>query len=211
MKCLKCKREFDPYCPECKESAGYNPSAKESVYYSRPSEKKTLRGGALAAVIVGGSILAVSLFYGMCFFLFGVNSSEIVDNKRYYINDTVNCNNFIYTLTKAEFNSPKSKTDENYYMLYITLELENISNNTQFADTSVGLYADDYLCNPYYRNDDNIAYEDGSSEIELYAGKKFRYEFEYQVPKNAENISLCVNSVNWDNDYDKQFKFIIKD
>ncbi|MCH5304091.1 MAG: hypothetical protein J1E41_04430, partial [Ruminococcus sp.] len=97
-----------------------------------------------------------------------------------------------------------------YDILHITLELKNNSNESEEIDTGFNVYADDYLCKLFDSNDDDYWDEGDTSEVELFSGKKFKYELEYMIPKDTQNVKLYVDAYNYWYESEKQFAYTIK-
>lgn len=74
-------------------------------------------------------------------------------------------------------------------ILKAEFELENIGTSDKFADYSdFKCYADGYACDDFYSVDD--AGLEGPFNTTLSAGKKVRGNIYFQVPKNAEKVTI---------------------
>lgn len=137
-------------------------------------------------------------------------SSEIKEKKQYNIGETFQNDYIKLTLISVNQNftsySKYATVKDGCKIIKAEFELENIgSTDTSALYTNFNCYADGYACDEFYSVDD--AGLSGAFNTTLSSGKKTKGNVYFQVPTNAEKITIEYDTNFWTSE---NIEFIVK-
>ena len=171
------------------------------VYVSKQSKEKAPKGTGVAGIVLCSISLILIIGYYILFGILAITESfnDIAIFKNISKTTTLNlgesCEKDGVDITYNYLNQNytdyigERKVKEGYKIIKIGIELKNNNNETLYITSSdFSCYADDYVC-------DNV-YFDTESDLgaTLSKGKKVQGYLFFEVPENAEKITVEYNS-----------------
>lgn len=206
--------------PQPGQPYAYNQYNQQYLHQYTPAPpKKGMSGGKLAVLIIC-VILAVSLVCfalpvgcGVCIAMIAEDTAEdIVDDARYTVGDSVALGDFALTLCNVQYGDSYKGVeagDGNTYMT-ATVEMVNTSDDRrENPSLEFTCYADSLMV-----EDESNNYGEYYSMREIDPGKTIRVTLVYQVPTEAEDVTLGVYADylnKWDSYVEKEFTYTVKD
>jgi hypothetical protein len=160
-----------------------------------PKKSKKISVVSIVAIVLSIIAIVFCSVFGSCYCTYGFfdtldrisgEASTTVNN----VGDNVNSGSFTITCTEAKTSTTYDdlKAKDGYEYLTASFNITNNSEYSEYWDGEYSCYADDVYCQ--IANDIDV--EDYEYE-KLLGGKSLRFDLVFEVPKDAESITVMIS------------------